>query len=115
MTKYQIKRIYDEASDGDGYRVLVDRLWPRGVSKEHARLDSWNKDIAPSSDLRKWFAHDPEKFKEFTARYRAELMVNPAIEAFENSVAKEPDVTLLYAAHDPKINHAVVLRDFLSK
>ena len=67
MTKYQIKRIYDEASEEDGYRVLVDRLWPRGVSKERARLDSWNKDIAPSSDLRKWFAHDPEKFKEFTA------------------------------------------------
>lgn len=115
MTKYQIKRIYDEASEEDGYRVLVDRLWPRGVSKERARLDSWNKDIAPSSDLRKWFAHDPEKFKEFTARYRTELMVSPAVKTFEDSVAKEPVVTLLYGAHDPKINHATVLRDFLSK
>lgn len=115
MTKYQIKRVYDETASSDGYRVLVDRLWPRGVSKERAQLDEWNKDIAPSTDLRKWFGHDPERFKEFTARYRTELIVSPAIKTFEETAAKHHTVTLLYAAHDPKINHAAVLRDFLSK
>jgi uncharacterized protein YeaO (DUF488 family) len=115
MAKYRIKRMYDEASGSDGYRVLVDRLWPRGVSKEHAQLSEWNKDIAPSTELRKWFSHDPARFHEFSARYRAELVVNPAVEAFESAVAKEPVVTLLYGARDPKINHAVVLLEFLSK
>lgn len=113
--KYHIKRIYDEASDKDGYRVLVDRLWPRGISKECARLDEWNKDIAPSADLRKWFGHDSGRFEEFAARYRAELVVSPAVKAFEDAISGQSVVTLLYGAHDTKVNHAAVLRDFLSK
>lgn len=115
MSNYQVKRIYDTASDDDGYRVLVDRLWPRGVSKERARLDEWNKDIAPSTELRKWFGHEPERFEEFAARYQHELHGSKALESFKSKTASEKTVTLLYAAHDPKINHAVVLKNILSK
>ena|SRR5690349_11395619 len=115
MTSYKIKRIYDEPSKEDGFRVLVDRLWPRGVSKERAALDEWNKDIAPSTDLRVWFGHKPELFDEFSARYREELKHNPTMTAFKKEAEKHAEITLLYAAHDPKINHAAVLRDFLSK
>ena len=115
MTKYTIKRIYDDAAEADGYRMLVDRLWPRGVSKEKARLDEWNKDIAPSTELREWFGHKPERFEEFTARYQAELNNSKALKDLKDRVAEYKTVTLLYGAHDPKINHAVVLRDILSK
>lgn len=115
MSTYKIKRIYDEPAKDDGYRVLVDRLWPRGVSKERAALDEWNKDISPSPDLRAWFGHKPELFEEFTVRYREELKENPAVAAFRETAKKHDTITLLYAAHDPKINHAVILRDFLQK
>jgi len=115
MSTYKIKRIYEGPGEGDGYRVLVDRLWPRGVSKERAALDEWNKDIAPSAELRTWFGHDPEKFKEFSARYREELENNPAVLAFKKEAEKHGTVTLLYAAHDPKLNHAVILYHFLKK
>ncbi len=115
MSTYTIKRIYDEPTKDDGYRVLVDRLWPRGVSKERAALDSWNKDIAPSPDLRTWFGHKPENFEEFAVRYREELKNNPAVAEFKKEAEKHAKVMLLYAAHDPKINQAVILRDFLSK
>lgn len=113
--KFQIKRIYDEPSEDDGYRVLVDRLWPRGVSREEARLDEWMKAVAPSTELRKWFDHEPNKFKDFKKRYETELAEKVNL---VNELAEKADgraVTLLYAAKDEVHNHAVVLRDFLEK
>lgn len=104
-----IKRIYDEAADGDGYRVLVDRLWPRGVSKDDAALDDWCKDVAPTPDLRKWFDHREDRFEEFAERYREELVDHPDVEALRRVADEEGQVTLLYGAKDPRINHAVVL------
>ena len=115
MTKYTIKRIYDPSAKTDGYRVLVDRLWPRGISKERARLDEWNKNVAPSAELRKWFAHKPERFEEFSARYLKELQGNDALKSLKDRLAEQKVVTLLYGARDPKINHASMLRDVLSK
>lgn len=108
-----VKRIYDEPTQDDGYRVLVDRLWPRGVSKQRVALDRWLKDIAPSPELRTWFGHDPARFDEFRARYLEELAQNPAVAQLETILVEQPDVTLLYGARDPVVNHAVVLRDFL--
>ena len=107
-----IKRVYDPPSTEDGYRVLVDRLWPRGMTKEAARLDLWAKDLAPSPDLRKEFNHQPERFAEFTHHYLSELSRNPAVAAFRAEL-KRPKVTLLYGAHDRANNHALVLKDFL--
>lgn len=105
-----IKRVYEPPSPKDGTRILVDGLWPRGVSKARAALDGWNKDVAPSPALRKWFDHRPERFKEFTKRYRAELAHNPAVVELRAFKGK---VTLLYGARDPAINHAVVLAKVL--
>jgi uncharacterized protein YeaO (DUF488 family) len=110
----QIKRIYDAPADNDGYRVLVDRLWPRGVSKEKAALDLWLKDIAPSPELRTWFGHKPERFAEFSHRYEAELAANPAVKELQSVLKDHDKVTLLYAAHDPKINHATVLKKYIT-
>ena len=115
MKKIEIKRIYDTPSNDDGYRILVDRIWPRGVSKEDAKLDEWNKDIAPTSELRKWFDHDPKKFEEFNEKYRKELEdkkddLNDICEK-----AKSQTVTLLYGAKDTEHNQAVVLQKVLSK
>ena len=115
---YQIKRIYDGFSDNDGYRVLVDRVWPRGVSKEHAHLDAWQKELAPSTELRKWFSHDPVKYPEFHRRYFAELDANPEVKSIIaelNKRAKSETVTLLYSAKDEEHNQAVVLKDYLDK
>ncbi|WP_019203157.1 DUF488 domain-containing protein [Tsukamurella sp. 1534] len=112
MTIYT-KRIYEEAAAEDGYRVLVDRLWPRGVSKERAHLDLWDKQVAPSPGLREWFGHDPAKFDEFRDRYTEELTHNPAAEELERIVAQKGVVTLLYAARDPACQHASVLADYL--
>ncbi|MHA7987045.1 DUF488 domain-containing protein [Rathayibacter sp. CAU 1779] len=109
---FVIKRAYDPASPDDGHRVLVDRLWPRGVSKEKADLAEWDKDVAPSTALREWFGHDPAKFDEFRVRYLSELHGNPELDRLRDLGESEP-VTLVYAAHDPKINHAVVLKDAL--
>ena len=109
-----IKRIYEPRAAGDGFRVLVDRLWPRGVSKEAAHADLWLKDIAPSDGLRKWFNHDPDKWPEFERRYREEL--KEAVEAvakFHDAVQGRSHVTLLYGAKDEEHNQAVVLRDYL--
>lgn len=110
-----IKRIYEEPAASDGFRVLVDRLWPRGMTKERAALDLWLKAVAPSPSLRKWFGHDPAKFAEFQARYVAELDANTAVEDLRCICAEHPDVTLLYAAKDPQVNHALVLRDYLNE
>ncbi len=113
MTEVHIKRIYDEPKPEDGFRILVDRLWPRGVSKEKALLDEWAKDIAPSAELRMWFKHDSGKFAEFSHRYRKELETNPALAAMLKVINEHKTVTLLYAARDSKINHAAVLQDYL--
>lgn len=114
MTTWRIKRIYEEPAETDGYRVLVDRLWPRGISKEAAHLDEWCKDVAPSTEARRDFGHDPARFGEFKARYRAELAASGAAGTLAERLAGRPVVTLLYAAHDPAINQAVVLQEVLS-
>jgi len=114
----KIKRIYEPYDPDDGWRVLVDRVWPRGVSKEKAHLDEWRKELAPSTQLRNWFCHIPEKFDEFTGQYRAELENNTEIqELIRQIVAKsaETQITLLYSARDSEHNQAVVLRDFLNE
>lgn len=112
----RVKRIYLPWSKSDGYRLLVDRLWPRGVSKERAALDGWIKDIAPSPELRTWFAHKEENFGAFKAAYIRELDADPekiqAVQAVLEIANKQP-VTLLYAAKSSAINHAVVLREYL--
>jgi uncharacterized protein YeaO (DUF488 family) len=109
-----IKRVYDPREASDGFRVLVDRLWPRGLTKEKAALDLWAKDIAPSTELREEFNHRPEKFAEFKKHYRLELSKNPALAAFRREL-KRPKVTLLFGARDLKINHAVVLAEYLKQ
>ena len=110
-----LKRVYEEPAADDGKRVLVDRLWPRGLSKERARVDLWLKEVAPSSELRKWFGHDPEKFAEFRRRYQAELDTGNAQTKLAElrDMAKREHITLLFAAHDAEHNNAVVLRDLL--
>jgi uncharacterized protein YeaO (DUF488 family) len=105
---FQIKRVYEPARPADGTRVLVDRLWPRGVSKSKAKLDHWMKEVAPSPALRTQFNHRPERFADFRKRYREELAANPAVGELRK-LGKKRRVTLLYGARDPKINHAVVL------
>lgn len=113
--KLSIRRIYEAPAARDGYRVLVDRLWPRGVAKEKARIDLWLREIAPSTELRQWFAHDPAKWKIFCARYRAELHKKPEVIAVLMQHAQRVPVTLLYSAHDEKFNQAQVLCAFLTK
>jgi uncharacterized protein YeaO (DUF488 family) len=109
----RIKRVYEQPAAHDGERVLVDRLWPRGLSKEKARLDLWLKEIAPSTELRKWFGHDPGRWDEFRNRYRAELRRNgDLVDVLINKAAAGP-VTLLYAARDEEHNEALVLKQFL--
>jgi uncharacterized protein YeaO (DUF488 family) len=108
----RVKRIYDPPDRKDGARVLVDRLWPRGVRKETAKLTLWLKDIAPSPELRQWFGHDPARFAEFSQRYRAELAANKdAVRGMEDLMKAGP-VTLLYAARDTEHNEARVLADY---
>lgn len=119
MSKHQVrialKRVYDEPEPDDGTRVLVERLWPRGISKERARVDLWLKDIAPSHELRTWFGHDPEKFAEFCRRYKAELASETgqaAMKTLQDLVERGP-VTLVFAAHDTEHTNAAVLHDLL--
>lgn len=111
--KIHIKRVYDPPDKADGIRILVDRLWPRGLSKEKAKLTLWLKEIAPSSALRQWFGHDPAHFKEFGLQYRAELTQNGEAVKQVMDLLKQNHVTLLYAAHDPACNHALVLAGFI--
>ncbi len=113
--KIRIKRIYDPPADDDGQRILVDRIWPRGVKREEAHLTEWLKDIAPSTELRKWFAHDPARFAAFRSRYREELARNPEAVAALRAFVKRGAVTLLYAARDEADNNAVVLAEYLEK
>ena len=109
------KRVYEEAKSSDGVRFLVDRLWPRGIKKDNLKLETWLKEVAPSPDLRKWFAHDPAKWQEFQRRYRAELESNP--EGWQSilEAAKKGTVTLLYSARDTEHNSAVLLKGFLEE
>jgi uncharacterized protein YeaO (DUF488 family) len=110
-----MKRAYDEAEESDGTRVLVDRLWPHGLSKERASIDVWLKEVAPSSELRKWFGHDPEKFPEFREKYMAELKSESGQEALNKlrALAQQGPITLVFAAHDAEHSNAAVLLDLL--
>jgi len=110
-----MKRAYEEPAATDGKRILIDRLWPRGVSKEKAHIDLWMKEIAPSTELRKWFGHDPEKWKEFQTRYKKELDRNAELVASIRKMAKAEPVTLVYSAKDEAHNDAVVLLEYLKK
>jgi uncharacterized protein YeaO (DUF488 family) len=101
--------VYDPPTADDGYRVLVDRLWPRGLTKERAHVDLWLKDVAPSDGLRRWFRHEEPRFDEFARRYRAELAENPAVEELRAVLEEHPVVTLLFGAKDEEHNQAVVV------
>jgi uncharacterized protein YeaO (DUF488 family) len=109
----RIKRVYEPAAPDDGVRILVDRLWPRGVAKTGAGVNQWMKDVAPSTELRKWYGHDVAKWSGFVRRYRAELAGNAGAVGQLRKVADQGPVTLLYAARDEVHNQAVVLRDYL--
>lgn len=113
MPEISIKRIYDAPASDDGFRVLVDRLWPRGMTHERAHLDAWFKDVAPSPELRTWWHHDPDTAAEFATRYRAELDADDATQQLLALAREHPHVTLLYAARDPEVNHARVLRQWM--
>jgi uncharacterized protein YeaO (DUF488 family) len=108
-----LKRVYEPASAGDGARVLVDRLWPRGVSKDRAALTGWCKEVAPSTNLRKWFGHEPARWNEFRERYKSELKGNVAPVAALRQLARQGRMTLVFGARDEIHNEAVVLREFL--
>lgn len=111
----RIKRVYEQADEQDGFRVLVDRLWPRGLTKQKAHVDLWLKEIAPSTELRKWFGHEPEKWPEFQKRYRAELRKNKECTSLlKQEAGKHPTTTLLYGAKDEEHNEAIVLQKFLT-
>jgi uncharacterized protein YeaO (DUF488 family) len=109
----KLKRAYDPPTRDDGTRILVDRLWPRGVSKQHAAIDQWMKEIAPSTSLRKWFSHDPARWAEFRRRYAKEVRDQPELLEQLRGLARKGPVTLVYAARDIEHNDAVELRDLI--
>lgn len=109
-----LKRVYDEPAKSDGTRILVDRIWPRGLTKEKAHVDLWLKDVAPSDELRKWFGHDPARWPEFRARYRAEIKHNPTQFALLRQAVSKGPATLVYGAKDEQHNQAVVLYELLN-
>jgi len=111
----RIKRVYDKPDAGDGRRIYVDRLWPRGLKKEDAAIDEWLKELSPSDALRKWFGHEPDRFEDFRKRYIEELSAHENLASLERlaSMAKEADVTLLYSAKNTEYNNAVVLKEFI--
>lgn len=112
--KIELKRAYEPASPEDGFRVYIDRLWPRGLSHETFHYDMWDKEIAPSTELREWFHADPDgRWQEFESKYAAELKANPAFETLKKEIANKPVVTLLYSSHDEAHNNAVVVRNLL--
>ena len=110
----KIKRVYDPATPEDGKRILIDRLWPRGIKKEEAKIDEWLKDIAPSGELRKWFSHDPSKYQEFKKRYLKELQKKSELLQEIRKETKKETVTLLFSAKDTEHNNATVLKEILS-
>lgn len=110
----RLKRAYDRASDDDGARFLVERLWPRGITKNGLKLDGWLKDVAPSTELRKWFGHDPKKWPEFRRRYFTELNAHPQLLEPLHHAARKGPVTLVFSSHDTEHNAAVALREYLT-
>lgn len=111
----RIERIYGSSPNDGEFRVLVDRIWPRGISKEKAKIDYWAKDIAPSTELRKWFDHIPEKYPEFHKKYLAEITKNPAVNELIKEIKNHKSVVILYGAKDEKHNQAVVLKEYLKQ
>jgi len=114
-SRIRLKRVYDEPAKTDGTRVLVDRIWPRGLRKDEAAIDEWLKEIAPSTELRKWFGHEPERWEEFRKRYEAELAKNEAAVERLLDLCRKDTVTLVYAARDDEHNNAVVLKELLER
>ncbi|HLZ89779.1 MAG TPA: DUF488 family protein [Puia sp.] len=108
-----IKRVYAAREKADGIRILVDRLWPRGIKKEEAHIEEWAKDIAPSAELREWYGHDPDRWPEFQKKYKAELKHNESLDAFIEKYQHEKHLTLIYATKDEQHTHALVLKDYL--
>lgn len=115
MALIKIKRAYEPIEKSDGFRILVDRLWPRGIKKEDAHFDVWLKEIAPTNELRKWFNHETEKWDEFAKKYMAELKVSPALEELLTLVDKHRIITLVYGAKDEEHNQAIVIKEYLEK
>lgn len=114
MTSIKIKRVYEDFEESDGYRILVDRLWPRGMKKENLHYDIWAKDITPSTALRKWYHQDLDKnWDTFVAAYQRELSNMPNMDTYVDEIKKHPVVTLLYASKDPTHNHAMVLKNYM--
>lgn len=111
----KLKRVYDKRSSTDGARYLVERLWPRGIKKTELHLDDWLKDVAPSTELRKWFSHDPEKWEEFRRKYFAELDHAPDASEPIRQAARNGTVTLLYSSHDAEHNNALALKEYLER
>jgi uncharacterized protein YeaO (DUF488 family) len=107
------KRVYEEPALGDGFRILVDRVWPRGISRQRARLDEWDRTLSPSTELRKWFGHDPGRYEEFRRRYLEELQVHRDRLPELRSLARQGTLTLVYGAKDPEHNQAIVLAEVL--
>lgn len=110
-----LKRIYDTTNPEDDYRVLVDQLWPRGISKENAHINEWNKDLAPSTELRKWFNHDPNKWEEFSQKYSNELNHNNSTKEFLTRLKKQEKITLVFAEKDIEHCHPIILKNYLDK
>lgn len=118
MKTIKMKRVYEDADKKDGYRILVDRIWPRGVKKEAAAIDEWNKEVTPTTAARKEFDHDPDKFDQFKKRYTKELDENEATDAFIEKIKEkltDDTVTLVYAAKDETYNHVVILKEYIEK
>ena len=115
MSKVRLKRVYDPPGPEDGTRILIDRLWPRGLTHDVAKVDQWLKDVAPSAELRRWFGHDPAKWAAFRERYEAELAHNPALEELRALIRRDKHVTLLFGAKDVEHNNAVVLREVCAR
>jgi len=111
--KVNVKRIYEEHENADGFRILVDRIWPRGIKKEKAQIDSWMKEVAPSTALRKWFAHDPDKWPDFVSKYKKELHGSMAFRELMTLVKKHKTVTLIFSSTDEAHNQAVALKKFV--
>ena len=109
----RIKRAYETPSDDDGYRILVDRLWPRGISKAKAKIDFWPKELAPSTDLRRWYGHDPAKWSGFRSRYFAELDANPELKKELFDYVRKGTVTFIYSSKEQDLNNAAALRDYI--
>lgn len=115
MTHIKLKRIYEKPSADDGFRVLVDRLWPRGISKEKAKVQDWEKDLAPSNELRKWFNHQPERWESFTEKYWAELLKNNPGKDFLEKNRTQKTITLIFAGKDTEHSHTIILKEYLEQ